>query len=117
MTRILLADDNKSLRELYRQQFSDDGYEVITACNGVEAYNLYLETSPDIVMTDFHMPEMNGLDFALVLRRLGYDTPVILISGGNTYIHGYLDNVIILRKPTSHQKLSLILQGLIAAEA
>lgn len=116
MARILVTDDYKPLRELYKIGFSREGHEVYTASNGVEAYELFLDIKPDVVLTDHHMPEMNGLDLILVLRKLGYQVPVILLSGGSTYIHGFLEEIIILKKPASHKKLSLLIEALTLQE-
>lgn len=100
------------MRELYRMSFERKGHEVFTATNGVEAYYLFLDTRPDVILSDIHMPDMNGIDLALVLRHQGYRTPIILVSGGCTYIHGHLDDIVILRKPASEVMLTRLIDVL-----
>lgn len=112
MARILVSDDHYPSRELYREGLWRGGHQVFTAADGEEAYHLFLELKPDLLLTDWHMPRLNGLDLVLTLRRLGHATPVILLSGGTSYLHGYLSEIAVLRKPASPAKLARLVDAL-----
>ena len=78
MIRILVADDSpvirRSLRRLLEQQ--DDWHVCDEASNGQEAIERFEQARPDLIVMDFQMPEMNGLDAA---RRIVRDFPGVLI--------------------------------------
>ncbi|MDR0572678.1 MAG: response regulator [Tannerella sp.] len=90
---ILYAENDKSLAELYIDDFHDNGYDVIWAKNGPEAVILYKEHTPDIdlVLLDIEMPGLDGYQVAEKIRRNDPDTPVIfltLLSGSDHVIKG-----------------------------
>ena len=117
MARILISDDYTPLREAYRRGLEQAGHEVFTAADGLQACQCFLDELPDVVITDWHMPVMNGLDLVLALRRLGHGAPIVLLSGGTTYLHGYLENVVVLRKPVSTEKLARLVEAMMIREA
>jgi CheY-like chemotaxis protein len=64
---ILVVDDEKEARELYAG-YLRSGFEVVEASNGVEALERLHDAQVDLVITDFHMPEMNGLELIRAMR-------------------------------------------------
>jgi DNA-binding NarL/FixJ family response regulator len=80
--RILVADDSdlmrRCLRKLLEQQ--DDWKVCAEASNGREAIDRVRQSSPDIVVLDFQMPEMNGLDAAREIRRRSPHTPILMVT-------------------------------------
>lgn len=116
MARVLICDDYAPLRELYHTGLERAGHEVFTAADGKEACEHFLDLRPDVIITDWHMPVMNGLDLVLALRRLGYTVPIILLSGGSTYLHGYLEEVLVLKKPASPEKLARLVEAMMIRE-
>lgn len=58
--RILVVDDELSIRQLLSESFGDDGYEVRTASNGSDALHLIAGWRPDLIVLDLMMPTMNG---------------------------------------------------------
>jgi len=63
--KILIVDDEKHIRFLLEQtleDLEDEGVEILTACNGEEAFNLIYEHKPDLVFLDVMMPKMNGFE-------------------------------------------------------
>ncbi len=78
---ILLVDDELDIRKLYSEILSDLGYRVITTSNGSSALSV-VQQGPriDLVITDYMMPEMNGLEFIRSLRALLPSVPVILVT-------------------------------------
>ena len=80
---ILLVDDSAELRELTARSLADSGFEVTTAAGGAEALAL-IERRPDrfdVIVTDFAMPLVSGLDVVRFARNLRVDWPAIIITG------------------------------------
>ncbi len=80
MKKILLVDDEPSIQIVYREEFEDEGYEVISAINGEEGLEKFQAENPDIVILDIHMPGMNGIEVLRQMKMLQPETPVILSS-------------------------------------
>lgn len=78
--KILVADDNKIIHELIRIYLQEGGYRVVSAKNGEEAVHLAMETQPDLVLMDMHMPIMDGYRAVQKLRALHFSKPIIAIS-------------------------------------
>ena len=76
---ILIADDDPQIRRVLRASLTASGYECCEARTGLEVLEMIRLEKPDLVLLDFNMPEMNGLD-ACKSIRLGYQTPVIVLS-------------------------------------
>ena len=81
MERILVADDDRNIAELLRLYLEKEGYTVTLACDGVDAMEKFIADTPDIVLLDIMMPNMNGFDMLQQLRANGRELPVIIISG------------------------------------
>ncbi len=82
MASILIVDDEPQVRNLLRRILERSGYTVIEAVNGIEAVNLYKAQKPDLVITDIVMPDKEGIESIIELRRLNNDIKIIAISGG-----------------------------------
>ena len=74
--RILVVDDDESLRWVTQAQLQQSGYEVNAAADGDEALKMIQQAPPDLVITDLKMPGMSGLD---LLRKIRADYPEILV--------------------------------------
>jgi CheY-like chemotaxis protein len=81
--RILLADDNKAIRNAVSTFLGFMGFEVALAGNGIEALAAFLESSFDLVLTDLQMPAMDGLSLARHIKARSPSTPVILLTGSD----------------------------------
>lgn len=79
---VLVADDSKFIRFTMRKNLEEDGYKVIEAENGKQVLSLLQEFKPDLILMDYIMPEVNGVDACSQLRQLpdGEDIPVIMIT-------------------------------------
>jgi CheY-like chemotaxis protein len=66
--RILVVDDDASLRDLLRLHLSAAGYEVQTAADGIAAGYEVLKAPPDLIITDVNMPHMDGFEFVAALK-------------------------------------------------
>ena len=78
---ILLVDDNPDGLIVRRNLLEEQGYQVQIACNGQEGLDLFGSVCFDVVVTDFRMPVMSGIDLIRGIRALKPLTPVILLSG------------------------------------
>jgi DNA-binding response OmpR family regulator len=81
MASMLIIDDDAAVRGLLRSVLEAEGYAVTEAANGRQGLNQYRLKPTDLVITDIHMPEMNGLVMLLELTREFLDAKVIAISG------------------------------------
>lgn len=85
MKRILIVDDNLMMRRLIRNVFKDDDYVLKEAKNGMEGLKLADKNPFDLVITDIVMPEMEGIEFIIQLKKNFPETKIIAISGGKPY--------------------------------
>ncbi len=75
---ILLVEDNADMRNYIKSVLSD--FEVIEAMNGKEALALYDENDVDLIITDYMMPEMDGMEMVTILKKYQADIPVIFLT-------------------------------------
>jgi two-component system alkaline phosphatase synthesis response regulator PhoP len=80
--RVLVVDDEIHIIHVVAIKLRNNGYEVISAENGEEALKLACEEVPDIIVTDFQMPVMSGLELVRQLRsnEATKDVPVIMLT-------------------------------------
>lgn len=79
--RVLVVDDDESVRDVSKLVLASQGYEVITAENGFDALQLLRRALPNLIVSDLSMPGMSGFEFLSVVRRRFPHLPVIAISG------------------------------------
>ena len=79
--RVLVVDDDESVRQVSKLVLASQGYEVITAENGFDALQLLRLALPNLIITDLSMPGMSGFELLSVVRRRFPHLPVIAISG------------------------------------
>jgi len=84
MKRILVVDDDESLRRVMQMQLEEAGYEVLAVSQGQDALALMEDTTPSLVITDLKMPGMSGLDLLRKLREAYPETTVIMITAFGT---------------------------------
>ena len=80
--RVLVVDDEIHIVHVVAIKLRNNGYEVMSADNGAEAFELACREKPDVVVTDFQMPIMTGLELVEKLRQheKTKDTPVIMLT-------------------------------------
>ena len=83
MKKILVVDDEALLVKGIRFNLQNDGYEVLTGCDGVEAVELARSQSPDLIVLDVMMPRMDGLTACSKIREFS-DVPIILLTAKTT---------------------------------
>jgi CheY-like chemotaxis protein len=95
MTTILVVDDEFLVADVLVFALEDEGYRVFRASNGSKALEILTREPADLVITDYMMPTMNGLELAETIRLQadGHAPPIILMSGAQAHIarrHGGL---------------------------
>jgi CheY-like chemotaxis protein len=79
--RLLFVDDEPAMREVASAVLAEQGYEVITAEDGLDALRLLADPLPDLVISDLGMPRMSGFELLKVVRERFPLVPVIAVSG------------------------------------
>ena len=82
MSTILIIDDDAQLNLMLKSALELKGYTVDTASNGKKAKSLYQKNTYDVIITDIIMPEGDGFEVVLDLRRMGMSDRTIAVSGG-----------------------------------
>ena len=77
---ILLVDDENIERQNYVNFLKPKFEEVFESSDGIDAYDVYLKKSPDIIITDIKMPLMNGIEFISKVRENDHNTKVIFMT-------------------------------------
>ena len=80
MRKILVVDDEESIRLLYKEELEDEGYEVVLAADGMEALEKFKAFQPDLVTLDLKMPGMDGLEVLQKIRKVDMDIPIVLLT-------------------------------------
>ncbi|MGV3743450.1 MAG: response regulator [Burkholderiaceae bacterium] len=78
--KILVVDDNPDFRAMMRYQLEMWGYEVTEAEEGLSGLRTALEQSPDLILLDYHMPAMNGIEVAKAVLTERPDLSVLFIT-------------------------------------
>ncbi|MEZ2147507.1 response regulator transcription factor [Bradyrhizobium sp. DN5] len=79
--KVLIVDDEPSIRKLLRMGLVTQGYEILDASNGKIALHL-LSHNPDVILLDFGLPDMEGLDLLRMLRAQNEHVAIVVLSGG-----------------------------------
>ncbi len=80
MPRILIVDDHLAVRRMLRKVFECHGFICSEASNGIEAIDKAQSDLPDLIVLDFSMPVMSGLEAARQLKRTVPTTPIVLFT-------------------------------------
>ena len=79
MTTVLIVDDDQKVLDMLRRTLTYDGYDVVTAADGLEAIQLAQEQRPDLVVLDWRMPGLDGIDVARRLKAAD-GTPILMLT-------------------------------------
>ena len=77
---VLLVDDQEDLLKVIGLRIQSWGYDLIEAKNGKEALELFESKRPDIVVLDYMLPDLNGIDILKNMRKNNNETPVIMFT-------------------------------------
>lgn len=80
--KILIVDDEAHILHVVSMKLRNAGYDVLTAADGEEALEIALAERPDLVITDYHMPVMNGVELCCAIREQEdiKDTPAVMLT-------------------------------------
>jgi len=78
--KILVVDDEENIRLLFKEELEEEGYDVDTASNGLEALEKVKVAPFDIIVLDIKMPVMDGIQALNAIKNMNKDQPVILCS-------------------------------------
>lgn len=79
---ILLVDDEKELLDLFTRILNKDGYRILTAANGEEAIRVVRENNPKLVILDYHMPGIDGIETMKRIKKIKDGCVFIITSSG-----------------------------------
>ena len=85
MSKILIVEDDKELRELFGRVLMKQGYDIKETSNGKEALEALHQDFYDIVISDIMMPEMDGYELVSTLRKEGNHIPVLMITAKDAF--------------------------------
>lgn len=85
MSRILIVDDEANIRTLYREELTDEGYEVVTAASIPETIEKLKESAFDLAVLDIKLKNESGIELLQQLVKERHDMPVILCSAFSCY--------------------------------
>jgi len=116
-SRILFVDDDREILAMVEQYLTIKGYDITTVDNGIEAVGIVKEKQIDIVFTDYKMPEFNGLELLVAIKKYRPQTEVIIVTG-----YGSMESAIqamkfgsydYLQKPFKLDHLKLIIDRIV----
>ena len=84
MAKILIIDDEKSIRNTLKEILEYEGHEVKDAADGAEGLRIATEEKFDVILCDIKMPKMDGIEVLEKVNELSPDVPFIMISGHGT---------------------------------
>ena len=116
--RILVVDDERSLRETAGLILESEGYEVLTAADGVEGLHVLSKSLPDLIISDLNMPRMSGFEFLAIVRERFPRIATIAMSGGYStgeMPQGILADAFVQKASYSIKELSRQVGRLLAA--
>ena len=108
MTRILVVDDNKTVRTTARILLETAGYQVVEAESGAAALKALGAQDVEVVLTDIFMPHTDGIELIHTLHRTAPCLPIVAMSGGGKDVLSvarYLGAAVIVEKPLTQRKL------------
>jgi DNA-binding response OmpR family regulator len=85
MARILIVDDDENISALYEEDLREEDYEVAVASNGKEGIEMLKTFTPDIIIMDIRMPEMDGIEALGKIIAMHKNIPIILNSAYSSY--------------------------------
>lgn len=80
MSRLLIVDDDREIRELLKVDLQLSGYLVDTACDGQEGLTMALKSSYDLILLDVMMPKMDGYEVCQNIRKVNKEIPILLLT-------------------------------------
>ncbi len=89
MKKILVVDDEANIRELYRVEFEDMGYDVTVVADGMQALSALDSVAFDLVTLDMRMPDIDGIETLRKMKEKDKSLPVIICTAYEEYKHDF----------------------------
>lgn len=122
MAKVLVIDDDATMRRMIHRTLANAGHEVVEAANGVQGMRMFLTQGPAVVITDLIMPDQEGIQTIREIRAAGSKVGIIAISGGGVgdgslylTLAGELGADEVLPKPFRPTELIALVEKLLAA--
>jgi len=80
MKRILIIEDDPAISKALKESLEDEHYNIVTASDGKEGYELVSKENPDLILLDLMLPTMNGQDICRKLREDGVTIPILMLT-------------------------------------
>ena len=114
--RILIIDDEESIRKILSEYLERLGYQVITAADGLEGLDCIKQENYDLIIIDIRLPYVSGIGLIKVARDINPKVPIISITGFGKYSESTAkeEATIVLSKPFQLEKLSQTVTQLLA---
>lgn len=90
MAKVLVVDDEISMRLLYTRELADEGYNVVSASSPREALERFRSEEPDLVILDIRLPGMDGLEVLGRMLSIDRRKPIVLVSAYSFYKENFL---------------------------
>jgi len=117
---ILIVDDDKPIRESFRDYFEMKKYEVITAKDGYSAIKQFTKYEPDVVLMDFMMPEINGQQTLQKIKKLDSSAKFVIVTDYDSTIplsKNERRDIPIILKPTKFSQITDAVEDMIKVES
>ncbi len=112
--KVLIADDDRLVRTMVSDLLAELGHAVVAASNGEEAVALAAREAPDVLILDFLMPKLSGLDALQALRARGVEAPAVLLTAISDRSFRAMDGAeaigVRLEKPVTRRALERALE-------
>lgn len=82
--KVLLVEDETTLSMIIKDTLEDEGFEIIYAPNGAEGLKSFISNTPDVVIADVMMPEMDGFEMVKRIRKSNVTTPILFLTARST---------------------------------
>ncbi len=120
MIRVLVADDSRVMRQIVIRTLRQAGYDwdVREAADGAQALEAVRADEPDVVLSDWNMPEMTGIDLLRALRAEGFETPFgFVTSEGSPEMRAMADEagaLFLIAKPFTPESFREVIEPVLA---
>lgn len=81
---ILIIEDEPGISQFLQEGLEEEGFSIALAADGLQGFKLFEETSPDLILLDWMIPYMNGLDLCKKIRQTDTKTPIIFLTAKDT---------------------------------
>lgn len=117
--RILVADDEPDLVDIYSRALTENGFEVFLASTGNEAVTKFIESKPEIIILDYRMPRGNGLEAAAEILAMKPSAKIIMLTADGAVLEEaeQIGIELFLEKPVSLRALTTSVRTLLSLKA